>query len=375
MNTSINNYKREFNNVANKASKSTLTDYLPIAQLKQVGDFGKKINKKVRVQIESASKGIHNVVNTNLGNTIIHVAIFGILLLAIGFLSFYYNKLKNTLKYALKYLIMAIITLLISMYGVYIVLPKSSTIAQIISILLVGLSSYLLILSTVNTINYLKSFKIDSPWIIEGSKNGKNSIVVPQDPDNLDTVMLYRSENQQSGIEFSYSFWIIIQDYNYNTKGEYKHIFHKGDKSGKNTYCPKVFLKNDTNTLSIVLNLIDNTDSPNIDIENIPLNKWVHVSLVVKQRLLEIFINGNLKKNYELKAIPRQNFNDLWVNLDGGFEGFLSKFQYHRRALAFDEVESMVNSGPSDDACSVTGIKPPYLDSNWWLDRDSNASL
>ena len=375
MNTLFNNYKNEFNNVQTKASKSSFYDYLPTKQLKEVGEFGKNIQKKFRIQLSSATSGLHNLVNSNIGNNIINIAVLGILIIAIGFLSFYYKSLKDNLKYALKYLILALVSLLISMYGVYMVLPKTSQMAQIISILSVGVASYLCILFVVNMINYFKSFKTDSPWIIKGSKNGKNSLVIPQNPNNLDTVMIYRSENQESGIEFSYSFWIIIQDYNYNNKDKYKHIFHKGDKTGKHTYCPKVVLKNDSNTLSIMFNLIDNTDTDPIDIENLPINKWVHISLVVKQKLLEIFINGNLKKNVEMKTIPRQNFSDLWVNLDGGFEGFLSKFQYHRRALEFNEVESMVASGPSSDACSVTGIKPPYLDTNWWLDRDSTASI
>ena len=374
MTNSINNLKSNFNNLQNTASKSSLTDYLPTQEFKTTVNFGKKLQKKIRVKLVAASKGIHNLVNSTLGNSIINISIFGILVIAIGILMFFYKKLKTNLKMSLKYLILSLVSLLVSMYGVSMVLPKTSLLSQLISILLVGVCSFLFVLFVVNLIKYFKSIKIDAPWIIKGTKNGKNSLVIPQDSENPDTVILYRSDNQESGIEFTYSFWTIIQDYNYNKDKPYKHIFHKGDATGDKIYCPKVVFKNNNNTLSISMNLIDNTNTQDIDIENIPIDKWFHVSLVLKQRLLEIYINGNLKKTMELKTIPRQNFNNLWVNLDGGFEGFLSKFQYHRRALGFEEIESIVNKGPSTDSCSVTGIKPPYFDDNWWLDRDEVMS-
>lgn len=296
----------------------------------------------------------------------------GTLVLTIGILLFFYNKLKDSLKEALKYLIISMIALLVSMYGVYMVLPKKSTVAQVISISLIGVVAFGFIKFVQNMLAYLESMRLDSPWIIKGTKNGKQAMSIPQDPKNQDSVTLYRSENQSSGMEFSYSFWMNVQDHKYNSNSD-KHVFHKGSNlqnTDKYTvFCPKVVLKKDSNTLSINMNLIDGTDSEDIDIENIPLNKWLHVAIVLKQRICEVYINGKLKKYVELKTIPRQNFKDLWVNLNGGFEGFLSRFQYHRRALEFNEVESIVNKGPSTDSCSFTGDIPPYFDDDWWLDK------
>jgi hypothetical protein len=229
-------------------------------------------------------------------------------------------------------------------------------------------------MAIVNLMDYYKFKKINEPWIIEGTKNAKDSYVLTQDPNNSESVILYRSDDEKSGIEFSYSLWMIIQDYNYNRDGDHKHIFHKGDKTGKITFSPKMVLLNDSNTLRVTMNLIDGTDTPPIDVKNIPINKWIHVSLVVKQKNVEIFINGYLKTVAVLKARPRQNFNALWINLDGGFEGFISKFKYYRRALLFDEIETSVKSGPSKSSCMVSGVKPPYLDSGWWLERDRDSS-
>ena len=59
------------------------------------------------------------------------------------------------------------------------------------------------------------------------------------------------------------------------------------------------------------------------------------------------------------RVIPKQNFGDLWVNLFGGFEGYLCSTQYFRKALDYQEVENIVRKGPSDASCSDSGDKPP----------------
>lgn len=366
-NNLINSYKSNYNSLTNKASKSSLISFDASKHIKTVTNFGKKTQKTITSTVKGTTKKLHNIVNSKIGNSILNFSIIGLFVLVISILVFFYNKLQSTLKTSLYYLIISLIALFGSMYGTKL-LFSDSLFGQLVSLLLVGVFAGFLVLFSENMLSYFKSIKINSPWIIKGNKNGKNSMNIPQEPENPDTVILYRSDNQDGGIEFSYSFWIIIQDYSYNDKEE-KHIFHKGDSEAKNTFCPKIVLKRDTNAMVFKFNLINNTDSPDIVIDNIPINKWFHISLILKQTLVEIYVNGGLKKSVELETIPRQNFHDLWVNLFGGFDGFLSKFQYHRRAIRFDEVESMVSDGPSTDSCSVSGAKPPYLDNEWWLDR------
>ena len=55
------------------------------------------------------------------------------------------------------------------------------------------------------------------------------------------------------------------------------------------------------------------------------------------------------------------------MNLNGGFDGFLSKVQYFRRELDPLEIMNIVQKGPSKDACVSTGETPPYLADDWWL--------
>ena len=70
----------------------------------------------------------------------------------------------------------------------------------------------------------------------------------------------------------------------------------------------------------------------------------------------------------KFESVPKQNFGDVWINMNGGFEGYLSRLQYFRYALDYKEIESIVKAGPSKDVCGDTGELPPYLDDNWWFD-------
>ena len=60
--------------------------------------------------------------------------------------------------------------------------------------------------------------------------DAKHQIVFPQDPSNNDAVTIYRSINENQGIEFTWSVWIFINNLQY-LEGQYKHIFHKGNSN------------------------------------------------------------------------------------------------------------------------------------------------
>ena len=235
-------------------------------------------------------------------------------------------------------------------------------IIAIVILLIVGLVVYFFM-------RYFKSImlgKHNSPWILQESKNAKNSLVITQDPKNENSITLYRSDNSSSGAEFTYSFWFVIENLEYKY-GEWKHMFHKGNKSSKPNKAPGVFLHPEKNSIRIYMNTLQKIKEY-VDIDDIPMKKWVHMAIVLKGKYLDIYVNGYLRKRHELSGVVKQNFGDLWINLFGGFEGYMCKMRYFRYAVEYDEIESIVRAGPSDSACGDSGDKPPYLDDNWWYD-------
>ena len=119
--------------------------------------------------------------------------------------------------------------------------------------------------------------------------------------------------------------WIHIDDWSKN-ENKMKHILHKGNSTGNPLQSPGIWLDKTKNTLIINMNTFENVREF-IEVDNIPLNKWVHVTVAVRQRNLDVFINGNLVKRLNLKSLPKQNYGDIYLNAFGGFGGFLSNVQ------------------------------------------------
>ena len=205
---------------------------------------------------------------------------------------------------------------------------------------------------------------IESPFLVEGIKNSKNAIVISQDPSNPGYRPILRSENQ-NGIQFTYEFWIMVEGYDY-LRGEWKHVFHKGDAKSYPNRAPGVWLHPETNAMRVYMNT-QKEILEWVDVHNMPIRKWVHVALVLDDNDLDVYINGFLKTRKKLSSVPRQNNGDLWINMYGGFEGNLARLQYHPRAISSAEIHDSIKRGPGYTACIDTGELPPYLDDNWWL--------
>ena len=307
--------------------------------------------------------------NNTVSNIIkLCISIIVILLILISINIIY--KTENELQNALVYLLFSILSVLIG--EVLFNKVIGGTIGSVVSVFFAGAATLFFLLFLQHLITYFSNMKINSPWILQGNKSARNSMIIPQDPENPETVILYRSDNQEDGIEFSYTFWMLIENYNYKVD-EWKHVLHKGAENvspEKNSImCPGVWLHPIKNTMRIYLNTMEDMNEY-IDIENMPLKKWVNVAIVIKQKILEIYINGRLKVKQTLSSIPRQNFGDLWINLYGGFDGYMSQIRYHRKALEYYDVDKLINDGPASSSCIDSDAMPPYLDDDWWLSRN-----
>jgi hypothetical protein len=202
-----------------------------------------------------------------------------------------------------------------------------------------------------------------SPYLLEGTKNAKHALYISQDPANDGHIPIANSENRD-GVEFTYDFWMLVESYEYKN-GDWKHVFHKGNSTSYPNRAPGVWLHPTQNIMRVYMNTQMNI-LEYVDIENMPLRKWIHVSIVLHNKNLDVFINGYLKKRKELTSMPKLNNSDFWCNMFGGYEGFISRLRYYSHALKQEEIEHNVRKGPSANACIATGEIPPYLDDDWW---------
>jgi hypothetical protein len=211
---------------------------------------------------------------------------------------------------------------------------------------------------------------------------------VKQNPNLPGAKTTFMSDNELTGVEFSYSFYMNINKNNFDGEDKLRHAFHKGNATMFPLLGPGVFVKSDKNTLRVYMNSYK-TWNNFCDVDNIPVGKWFHCALVYKNDGLEVYINGNLKKKLSLAdSVPYQNYGDYFffsmhklmlrkttqpyidtdLTIEGSFKGLLSRVRYYNYALAYSEIQSLVDEGPSNkiDSSDMGGV-PPYLTDNWWV--------
>lgn len=102
-------------------------------------------------------------------------------------------------------------------------------------------------------------------------------------------------------------------------------------------------------------------DKKQCDIVNIPIQRWIHIVVVLANRTVDVYLNGKLSRSCTLGNIPITNKGDIYVNLDGGFSGSISDLLYVNSAISASEIYSLFNAGNSksvsDDLPNNTNTK------------------
>ena len=246
-------------------------------------------------------------------------------------------------------------------------------------------------------LGYLNSHE-KNPILINGLKSGKKLKIIHQDPKVNGSIPIMRSVNEREGLEFTWSTWIFVDDLVYK-QGQKKHIFHKGssgnlaaswamqsdhdpnhtnhlhdhknkdaDKSGMAfpNNAPGLYLHETKNALVIVMNTFNNIIEE-VEIDSIPMNKWILVNIRCRGKHMDTYINGTIVNRHEFRSVPKQNYGDVYVNMNGGFSGLLSNLRYHGYALSGVDIENMVKSGPNLKADDSMKIFPPYFSLRWFF--------
>jgi hypothetical protein len=221
----------------------------------------------------------------------------------------------------------------------------------------------------------------NNPYIVKGMMDGSYPVRIPQNPNDSKSVPILKSNNQTTGMEFTWSVWVYLNDLGTSTT-KYQHIFSKGDNlfnqetniaSVNNS--PGLYLKPSDNTFHIIMNTVS-PDKANevIDISNIPIKKWVNVIIRLQNTVLDVYINGTISKRIVLQYVPKQNYDDIFVCQNGGFSGKLADLRYFARALNIFEINSVVYSGPNTKTSALTADQTAkgnysYLSNLWYVSK------
>jgi hypothetical protein len=258
----------------------------------------------------------------------------------------------------------------------------TSALAQLVQVALLAFISYVILIAGKGIMDaatvYSESTVMLLPDLYDGSQ------VVYQDPNQKGSITIYPSVNAPSGLEFSYACFLLINKKTFHGTGNgLYHIFHKGSPVYKPLMCPGVYVKNTDNTLVVYMNEAGSWNTY-CEIPNIPIGKFFHLAIVVRNMNVDIYINGNVAHRMKLSSVPKQNFGDLYVFKTESFSdaskspddplivlgsanGLISRLQYTGYALNYEQIDRMVRAGPSTKLVSATQNLPPYLADDWWV--------
>jgi hypothetical protein len=241
-----------------------------------------------------------------------------------------------------------------------------------------------------------------TPYIISGMKDATEALTITQALGAKSSIPLLRSINQYEGIEFSYSFWIYVNNLEYKDDSDFMHVFNKGSppnsvgEGGSGLFgpnnCPGVYLYKGKRNYSdnlldkfpilgmlVRINVYHNNNSvakayyDDIYVDAIPIKKWVGVVIrATSQNIVDIYINGNLTKRHKLSNIIKQNYDNLYVNYNGGFAGNISDLKYYNYSIGTFEINSITSKGPNlktKKNSNINKSKPQYLSSQWYFNE------
>ena len=228
-----------------------------------------------------------------------------------------------------------------------------------------------------------------NPHLINGMVDGTQSLVIQQDPKKKGSKTVLRSVNQSDGIEFTWSVWIYVNgiDLSGNSvdSGKYRHIFSKGTdyflSNGLNfpNNAPGLYLTPYKNELLVIMNT-NEIINEEILIQDIPLNKWLNVIIRCNNTTVDVYINGIITKSTNLSGVPKQNYGNVYVAMNGGFNGYISNLWYYSNALNSSKIHNIVSRGPStklklnNSALSGLQLKfPNYLSLRWYFAGSENG--
>jgi hypothetical protein len=268
--------------------------------------------------------------------------------------------------------------------------------SQIVIAFVISIGLYIVLLSLEAVYISYKEVSRTHTVISDKTLPNTKTVIYSVNPANIGTHdyrNLVHSQNEKTGIEYSYACFLLLDESNFgDSTSSYRHLFHRGYGTGFPLLGPGLFINAGTNTLRLYQN---NTLTwyNYIDINDIPIKKWFHLVILVKNNATEIYVNGNLSaKLTNNNAVVYQNYQPLYLfqdlrinrtsantpsipegetfNVIGKASGQISRFNYYSYALSFTEIQDLMNIGPNPQMDTDNIDKPPYFIDNWWTGRN-----
>ena len=263
--------------------------------------------------------------------------------------------------------------------------------SSVLKILIIAVAFITLVFAGVMISIYLKTAKQNK---IRGHVEEKLLDYMHDCKDNPLEIAGSKIPSSTIGNEYSLTFWIYIKDFSYRN-GINKQVLTKGlGKPENGIYVnanPSIYLHEKANKMIFTFNLMGKGDTDNkpdeepveedmgpdptpeselaefsgkyiietfydahskpyaeVELDNLPLQRWNCVNLTVYDNIIDIYVDGLLKKTNIIKeGVPKPNKDAIILGNIGGFDGYLSNITWSNRALSPKKIFNKYQEGPS----------------------------
>ena len=195
------------------------------------------------------------------------------------------------------------------------------------------------------------------------------------------------SRNQNQGQEFTYAFWLLIRK-NVDSK---QHIVLARNNPNINAANPVIYLggkDKDLRTMTVKAQTYPfKEQNPTLgkhkdrktrhiftEVRDLPLRRWIHVAVCGRNNAIDVFVNGKLAQHASSPQPLKTSTGPLYINQNGGFDGFMSRLYYSNAYLSKDQLYRMIQNGPAPipDFNSLYGTSASNASGNgdlpnkWW---------
>jgi hypothetical protein len=186
-------------------------------------------------------------------------------------------------------------------------------------------------------VSVLTVYTIYDRLIVNGQKVIFEQVESGKESKTIDS-SLFKLNHHYNGVTFTNTFWLYIQDLNYNFMNE-KMIYEK-DKM-------RVYLAKVSNDIIIEMPIYDSKTVEKIIVKNVPIQKWVQIAIIIENRNVDVWVNDVLYSSKLLSNMPKIDDSlPLYVNRNGGFGGYISKFYFYDKPLSKRFIQFMFSFGP-----------------------------
>uniref|UniRef100_A0A6C0IVY0 LamG-like jellyroll fold domain-containing protein n=1 Tax=viral metagenome TaxID=1070528 RepID=A0A6C0IVY0_9ZZZZ len=146
---------------------------------------------------------------------------------------------------------------------------------------------------------------------------------------------LLKKNVKNTGITWTLNFWIYIKDWTYNfNKNKYIIVWDNCN----------IWLDKNSNDLHIHIPTYNSNQGTKLKILNLPLQKWLNISVILDNRNLDVWVNSKLYNSKYINNIPKFiNQSNMKINPYGGYNGYVSQVKYYNYVIKKNQLLGINN--------------------------------